>query len=234
MPATVARRVQPAPGRAHGVLLPGIASHATWDRPMSTTIIGLTGGVASGKSMVSQRFEALGIAVADADIAAREALAAGSPGLAEVAAAFGTDTLLEDGTLDRADMRRRVFADQTARKRLEAIVHPRVRQALRAACAAATSPYAIAAIPLLAEGGGRAAYPWLARILVVDVPVAVQHARLVQRDGIDPALADRMIAAQATRTQRLALADDVITNDGPLTALDASVAALHRRYLALA
>jgi dephospho-CoA kinase len=201
---------------------------------MSDFIVGLTGGVASGKSEITRRFEALGIAVADADLAAREAVAAGSTGLADVVAEFGPGVLADDGGLDRAAMRRRVFAHPDARKRLEAIVHPRVRATLQAACTAAPGLYAIAAIPLLAEGGGRTAYPWLDRILVVDVPVAVQQTRLLQRDGIDAALADRMIAAQATRQQRLAIADDVIVNDGAIDALDAHVAALDRRYRSLA
>lgn len=201
---------------------------------MSDRIIGLTGGVASGKSEVARRFAALGVAIADADLAAREAVALGSEGLAEVAVAFGPAMLLADGALDRAAMRRRVFEDADARRRLEAIVHPRVRALLRRWCAEARSPYAIAAIPLLAEGGGRATYPWLARILVVDVPEAVQAARVMARDRVDADLARRMIAAQATRAQRLAIADDVIVNDGSLQALDAHVAALHRRYLALA
>ncbi|HZW18971.1 MAG TPA: dephospho-CoA kinase [Luteimonas sp.] len=201
---------------------------------MSDFIIGLTGGVASGKSAVTARFEARGVAVADADVAAREAVAVGSEGLAEVVAAFGADVLAADGALDRAAMRRRIFDDDEARLRLEAIIHPRVRAALRAACAAAQGAYAIAAIPLLAEGGGRTAYPWLDRILVVDVPAAVQHARLLLRDGIDGALADRMIAAQASRLERLAIADDVIVNDGPLEALEGHVAALDGRYRGLA
>lgn len=189
--------------------------------------------MASGKSEVTRRFEALGVVVADADLAARDAVARGSDGLAEIVAAFGAGVLLTDGSLDRTVMRRRVFADDAARARLEAIVHPRVRVAVREACQAATSPYAIAAIPLLAEGG-RDAYAWLDRVLVIDVPVAVQHARLLQRDAIDAALADRMIAVQATRDARLAIADDVLDNSGPLDALDAQVSALHARYLAFA
>lgn len=200
---------------------------------MADFIVGLTGGVASGKSEVERRFRALGVAVADADLAAREAVAPGSPGLDEVVAAFGPEVLDAGGELDRAAMRRRIFNDDAARTRLEAIIHPRVRQALRAACEAAPGPYAIAAIPLLAEGG-RAAYPWLHRVLVVDVPVAVQHARLLLRDGIDAALATRMIEVQATRAERLAIADDVLANDGPLEALDAAVAELDARYRALA
>jgi dephospho-CoA kinase len=201
---------------------------------MSEYIIGVTGGVASGKSEVTRRFEALGVVVADADVAARTAVAPGSAGLAAVVDAFGTSVLATDGGLDRAAMRTRVFGDEAARRRLESIVHPLVRAQLLRECEAAVGPYAIAAIPLLAEGGGRAAYPWLQRILVVDVPVEVQRARLMLRDGIDAALAERMIAAQASRPQRLAIADDVIVNDAGLGALDAQVAALDRCYRALA
>ncbi len=207
---------------------------------MAGYIVGLTGGVASGKSEVTRRFEALGVAVADADLAAREAVAVGSAGLDEVVAAFGPDVLAPDGSLDRPAMRRRVFADDTARTRLEAIVHPRVRALLQAAGEAAPGAYAIAAIPLLAEaasshgGSSRDVYPWLQRVLVIDVPVEVQRSRLLARDGIDAALADRMIAAQATRAQRLAIADDVLVNDGPLTGLDPHIAALDARYRALA
>lgn len=201
---------------------------------MRCWIIGLTGGVASGKSEVERRFAALGIQVADADRAAREAVAPGSDGLAAIVDVFGPEVLARDGALDRAAMRRRVFADEDARHRLEAIVHPRVRVALRETCLAATGPYAVASIPLLAEGGGRATYPWLDRILVVDVPRAVQLQRLLQRDGIDAPLAERMLAAQASRQERLAIADDVLVNDGPLDALDRHVAALHAQYLALA
>ena len=200
---------------------------------MSNYIIGLTGGVASGKSAVAARFQALGVTVADADVAAREAVAVGSAGLAEVVAAFGADVLGPDGALDRAAMRRRVFNDDAQRLKLEAIVHPLVRQLVRQACETAPGPYAIAAIPLLAEAG-REAYPWLHRILVVDVPREVQLERLLARDGIDAALAERMIAVQATRRERLAIADDVIVNDGPLDALDGHVTALHHRYRSLA
>jgi len=196
--------------------------------------VGLTGGIASGKSAVTHAFEALGIVVADADIAAREAVAVGSAGLAEVVAAFGDAILDTDGALDRAAMRKHVFGDDTARKRLEAIIHPRVRESLARQCAQATSPYAIAAIPLLAEVGARSAYPWLQRILVVDVPAEVQHARLMQRDGIDAHLADRMIAAQATREQRLAVADDIVVNTGTLEDLQKHVAVLDAQYRSLA
>ena len=201
---------------------------------MSEFIIGLTGGVASGKSEVGRHFEALGIVVADADQAARDAVAIGSEGLADVVDMFGSGVLAADGGLDRPAMRRRVFADADARKRLEGIIHPRVRELLHGACEKADSPYAIAAVPLLAEGGGRKAYPWLQRILVVDVPEAVQLQRLLRRDGIDELLARRMIEVQATRRQRLAIADDVLVNDGGLDGLGDKVAALDRLYRGLA
>jgi dephospho-CoA kinase len=201
---------------------------------MSDYVIGLTGGIASGKSEVSRRFEALGIPVADADLAAREAVAIGSDGLADVVDMFGTGVLAADGSLDRPAMRRRVFNDPDARKRLEGIIHPHVRELLHAACASTRTPYAIAAVPLLAESGGRSAYPWVRRILVVDVPEEVQLQRLLRRDGIDEALAARMMSVQASRRQRLAIADDVLANDGPLDRLDAHVAALDRLYRTLA
>ncbi|WP_421575095.1 dephospho-CoA kinase [Stenotrophomonas maltophilia] len=201
---------------------------------MSRFVIGLTGGIAAGKSEVSRRFEALGITVADADLAARAVVAPGSEGLARIAAHFGTDILLADGQLDRAALRARIFDSAQDRQALEAITHPAIRQQLRQACEQAEEPYAIAAIPLLTEAGGRQQYPWLDRILVVDVPVAVQHARLMQRDGIDAALADRMIAAQASREARLALADDVVVNDGHPDHLQAHVERLDRAYRELA
>lgn len=201
---------------------------------MSRFVIGLTGGIAAGKSEVSRRFEALGITVADADLAARAVVAPGSEGLARIAAHFGKDILLADGQLDRAALRARIFESAQERQALEAITHPAIRQLLRETCEQAEGPYAITAIPLLTEAGGRQQYPWLDRILVVDVPVAVQHARLMQRDGIDSALADRMIAAQASREARLALADDVVVNDGHPDHLQAHVERLDRAYRALA
>jgi len=199
-----------------------------------TYTIGLTGGVASGKSVVAGLFGELGITVIDADVAARDAVAAGSEGLAAVVTAFGSGVLTPDGELDRAAMRHRVFHDEDARRRLEAIVHPRVRAKLQAQASGSSGPYALVAIPLLAEGGGRAAYPWLHRILVVDAPQDVQHARLLQRDTVDAALATRMLAAQADRRARLAIADDVLVNAGPLDALSPQVALLDAQYRALA
>lgn len=201
---------------------------------MSRFVVGLTGGVASGKSEATRRFEALGITVADADLAARAVVAAGSPALAQISARFGAQMLQADGSLDRARLRAHVFADPAERKALEAITHPAIRTLMHQQCEQAGSPYAIAAIPLLSEVGGRQAYPWLDRIVVVDAPEAVQHARLMRRDGIDAALAQRMMDAQASRAERRALADDVLVNDGHPDALQAQVEALHARYLAMA
>lgn len=200
---------------------------------MAGVIVAVTGGVASGKSAATDAFAARGIVVADADVAARRVVEPGEPALAEIVARFGAGSLDAEGRLDRAAMRARVFADPTARRTLESILHPRIRVWLEAACREAAGPYVVVAIPLLAEGGGRAAYPWLDRILVVDVPEAVQRQRLMRRDGTDAALAGRMIAAQASRAQRLALADDVIVNDGPLCALDEAVGRLDARYRGL-
>lgn len=201
---------------------------------MAGYAVGLTGGIASGKSAVAERFAARGVAVVDADQVAREVVAPGSEGLGELVEAFGADILDAAGALDRRRMRERVFADAAARARLEAILHPRIRRLLRERAGAAPGAYAIVAIPLLAEGGGRTAYPWLDRVLVVDVPQATQLARLAARDGIDDALARRMVDAQATRPQRLAIADDVIVNAGGVRDLEDPVAALDRRYRQLA
>lgn len=201
---------------------------------MSDYIIGLTGGVAAGKSALEAAFVALGVAVADADRIAREIVEPGQPALAEVAARFGDGVLDGNGRLDRAALRRRIFANADDKAALEAILHPRIRSELHARCRTAAGPYAIAAIPLLAEGGGRTHYPWLDRILLVDAPTEVQRARLIQRDGIDAALAERMIAAQASRAQRLAIADDIVVNEGHPERLQAAAAQLDAQYRALA
>lgn len=194
-------------------------------------VIGLTGGVASGKSSVARAFEArhAGVVV-DADLAARAVVEPGTEGLAAVVAHFGPEVLAADGRLDRAALRARVFGDAGQRQALEALLHPRIRAWMLAHAEAAPTHYVVLDIPLLAEGGGRATWPMLDRIVVVDVPVTVQRARLMARDGVDAALAERMIAAQATRAQRLALADDVIVNLGSLADLDAAVGRLDARW----
>jgi dephospho-CoA kinase len=195
-------------------------------------VVALTGGVAAGKTAVTRRFEALGVHVHDADVAAREVVEPGTPGLAAVVDAFGPGVLDGAGRLDRAAMRRHVFADPAARRTLEAIIHPLVRQWLHERALAERGPYCLLAIPLLAENIEH--YRWVDRVLLIDAPEPVQLARLIERDGIDEALARRMLTHQASRAERLAVADDVIENGGDETALDTAVAELHQRYLALA
>ncbi|MCC4588264.1 dephospho-CoA kinase [Xanthomonas sp. NCPPB 1067] len=196
---------------------------------MSDFIVGLTGGIASGKSALAAEFEKLGVPVIDADAVARHVVMPG-PVLDCIIDYFGPGILLPDGTLDRSALRNIVFADLTQRKALEAITHPAIRAELQRAAQAAEGPYAIVAIPLLTEAGGRAAYPWLDRVLVIDAPVELQHARLMRRDGSTPELADQMIAAQASREQRLALADDVVVNDGQPAHLIRAAHELDARY----
>lgn len=194
--------------------------------------VALTGGIASGKSAVAARLAALGAEVVDADTVARELVARGSAALTEIVAAFGSDVLAADGTLDRRALREHVFSDAPSRRRLEAILHPRVRRALAERAAASTHPYVVLAIPLLVESRGH--YDWVDRVLLVDVPRDVQHSRLLSRDGVDARLGHAMLDAQASPDERLAIADDVIDNSGTPAALDAQVSRLHTRYLALA
>jgi len=193
-------------------------------------VVAVTGGIASGKSAVTRRFQTLGVPVHDADVAAREVIAPGTPGLRAVVRTFGPGVLDSNGQLDRPAMRRHVFADDDARRKLEGIIHPRVRQWLHDRAMAQHDPYCLLAIPLLAEN--RDAYRWVDRVLLVDAPPSTQIARLVERDGIDAALAQRMLDRQASRAERLAVADDVIDNSGSEAALDDAVMALHQRYLA--
>lgn len=199
---------------------------------MARYVIALTGGVAAGKSAVTRCFEALGIHVYDADLAAREVIEPGTQGLASIIEAFGKDVLGTDGRLDRPAMRRRIFADRDARHTLEAIVHPRVRQWLRDRADTDRGPYCLLAIPLLVEN--LAHYRWVDRVLVVDVPEDEQIRRLMARDSVDETLARRMLASQASRGERLAIADDVIDNSGPESALPARVDALDTMYRSLA
>ena len=203
------------------------------DRHLRMTFpIALTGGIASGKSATAQRFVQHGAPVFDADVAARNLVARGQPALAEIAGVYGKAMLSDDGELDRARLREIVFADASARRKLEAILHPRIRTHLIEQVQACREPYCVLAIPLFAEC--RADYAWVGHVLCTDTPRAAQLERLLRRPGVDPATARGMLDAQVSREERLALADDVIDNTGPLTALDAAVARLHKRYLDLA
>lgn len=195
-------------------------------------VVAMTGGIAAGKSTVARCFEAFGIGVHDADVAARDVVAPGGAALAEIESVFGSSVLDATGALDRRAMRERVFADAGAREQLERIIHPRVRTWLQWRADRDRGPYCVLAIPLLAEN--RAAYAWVDRVLLVDAPEPMQLERLMRRDGIAGDVAQRMLAAQASRAQRLAIADDVIRNDGDEAALQSAVATLHTRYLALA
>ena len=194
-------------------------------------VVGLTGGIGSGKTAVSDRFAALGIKIVDADVAARIVVEPGRPALAEIAKHFGAEVIDPSGALDRAALRTRVFSDPDARRWLEQLLHPRIADEIRRGIESATSPYTMLVSPLLLEAG-QAAYAH--RILVVDVPVEVQVARTMARDDNDEAQVRRIIAAQSPREDRLKRADDVIENDKGLDALDRAVAELHARYLALA
>ncbi|MEX1265585.1 MAG: dephospho-CoA kinase [Woeseia sp.] len=193
--------------------------------------IGLTGGIASGKSTVADQFAALGVPVIDTDVIARQVVEPGEPALAEIVSAFGEDILTDDGGLDRAAMRRIVFADDASRRQLEAILHPRIRKETMAQSVTAAGPYQVIVVPLLAESPMK---DGMDRILVVDVPESVQLDRLLARDSESPEQARRIIAAQVSRADRLAIADDIIRNDGALADTKRQVRDLHQRYLALA
>jgi dephospho-CoA kinase len=194
--------------------------------------VGLTGGIGSGKSTVADCFAALGVPVIDTDVIARALTAPGGAALEAIRAAFGATVMQADGTLDRAVLRRRVFADSAARHQLEAILHPRIRQGVAQKLATLTAPYALIVIPLLVETGDYRDV--LNRVLVVDCPEAVQIARVMARSGLVHGEIKAILAAQAGRAERLAVADDIIVNTVSLGALRAEVAALHQRYLALA
>ncbi|MDN5862113.1 MAG: dephospho-CoA kinase [Salinisphaera sp.] len=193
--------------------------------------VGVTGGIASGKSAVSSAFERLGIDVIDADQVARVVVAPGQPALADIAAQFGPGVMAEDGSLDRRQLRRIVFQDEQARAALEAITHPLIRTELAYRRDTSDSEYCLLVIPLLVKAD---MVDLVDRVLVVDAPQAVQLERLMARDDIDEALARKMIAAQDTRAKRLAVADDVLVNTGPRKNIADLAAALHAGYSRLA
>ena len=191
-------------------------------------IVGITGGIGSGKSAVTERFERLGITVVDADLAARVVVEPGRPALDAIAEHFGADILQDDGSLDRAALRAKVFANPDERKWLEALTHPLIGQEILDQIAASTSPYTILSSPLLLETTqGELAD----RIVVVDVPEEVQLARTMSRDDNDEAQVRRIMDAQMKRADRLARADYTVDNSGEIEALDAQVEVLHARFL---
>ena len=195
-------------------------------------VVALTGGIGSGKSTVADAFAALGAPVIDTDVIARELTAPGEAALDAIRAAFGETVMQADGTLDRAALRRRVFADTAARHQLEAILHPAIRQRVMQALAQLNARYALLVIPLLVETG--AYHDMLKRILLVDCPETLQLARVMSRSGLRRDEVVAILAAQATRAERLVVADDVILNTASTEDLRSEVASLHQRYLGLA
>ena len=193
--------------------------------------VALTGGIASGKSTVADMFEGLGATIIDTDIIAREVVAPGEPALDAIRHEFGDGVFDADGALDRAQLRRIVFADDDARERLEAILHPIIRERTMAQAASAGGEYQVIVVPLLVESPLR---DFADRIVVVDCDEKAQIRRLMARDAESEGQARRILAAQSSREQRLAIADDIVSNDGELTATLAQVEKLHQRYRALA
>lgn len=193
--------------------------------------VGLTGGIGCGKSTVADLFAELGASIVDTDVIAHSLTAPHGPAMPAILAEFGPDFATPDGALDRARMRTLVFSDATARTRLEAILHPRIRDATAAAAAIATGPYVIYVVPLLIESGA-----WrerVSRVLAIDCSEDTQVARVMRRSGLTADAVRAIMAAQVTRQQRLAAADDVIGNDDGVEALRPQVECLHKRYLAL-
>jgi len=195
-------------------------------------VVCLTGGIGSGKSSVARLFEARGVAVIDADALAHELTAPGGAAIPAIRAAFGPEVIDARGALDREQMRQRAFADAAARKRLEAILHPMIREESERRRAAATSAYVILMIPLLVESGDPRRR--CDRVLVVDCPEAEQVRRVMLRSNLARAEVEAIMATQASRADRLAHADDVIDNGGDPGGLGPQVDALHARYLSLA
>ena len=195
---------------------------------INTFVVGLTGGVGSGKSTVADTFSALGVPVIDADQLARELVAPGQVALDEIVATFGTAVIKNNGELDRDAMRQRIYADPAQKSRLESILHPRIRQRIRTLLAGIKAPYTIVVIPLLLETNQA---DLVDRILVVDTPEKEQLKRVAARDGLSDNAVMAIINTQADRQTRLEAADDVIVNDQDISALTEHVQELHKYYM---
>lgn len=191
-------------------------------------MVALTGGIASGKTAVADRFAALGACVVDTDVIAREVVEPGQPALDAIRAGFGADVFGSDGRLDRRALRRKVFSDPAERRRLEALLHPLIRKSALQRIGECTAPYCLLVIPLLAEAGG---FPGIDRVLLVTADREVRKQRLMARDGVSGESAEAAMAAQASDEEREAIADDIIDNTGPEEALAGQVRNLHREYL---
>ncbi len=195
-------------------------------------LVGLTGGIGSGKTTVADQFSALGVTLVDADLIAHQMTAPNGPAMPALIAAFGADIAAADGRMDRSVMRDKVFKDPSARARLEALLHPMIRAESDRQIAAARSPYVMTVVPLLIETGGHKKR--VQRVLVVDCPEEVQIARVMARSALPRDQVLAIMKAQASRAQRLAAADDVVDNGGEAGAIAAQVQMLHRQYLKLA
>ena len=209
----------------------GIVQVATAGHAVSDIVIGLTGGIGSGKSTVADLFAAQGVAVVDTDLIAHDLTGPTGAAMPEILAAFGDSVRQPNGGLDRVAMRRQVFADPQVRQQLEGILHPRIRSEAERRCRLATTPYVLLVVPLLIESG--AYRDRVRRVLVVDCDEATQVARVVARSGLSPDEVRRIIATQLARAERLAAADDVIVNMAGVAALEPQVLAMHERYLRL-
>jgi len=194
-------------------------------------VVGLTGGIGSGKTTVANHFAELGVTLVDTDLIAHQLTGPGGMAMPAIQAEFGAAVIAADGRLDRAAMRQIAFSDPAARRRLEAILHPLIRQESERQLAAATSPYAILVVPLLVEGGKPRERAQ--RVLVVDCQPQTQIDRVMKRNNLPREQVEAILAAQASRAQRLAAADDLIDNDGAPDTLAQRVRTLHERYLAL-
>ncbi|WP_323976382.1 dephospho-CoA kinase [Aeromonas hydrophila] len=195
-------------------------------------VVAITGGIGSGKTTVANQFAELGIEVVDADVIAREVVEPGTPALAAIAAHFGSEIITPDGQLDRRRLRERVFTDPQAKGWLNALLHPLIRTEMQRQCAAARSPYCLLVVPLLVENRLTALAN---RVLVIDVDEATQIERTCRRDGVSHEQAQAILAAQASRAERLAAADDVLDNqNGTPEAIKSRILALHETYLAFA
>lgn len=191
-------------------------------------VVGITGGIGSGKSAVTQHLEKLGIFVVDADLVARVVVEPGMPALAAIAAHFGEDILLSNGQLNRAALRRIVFDNSEERRWLEGVTHPAIREEIARQLQEATSDYVVLSSPLLLESGQATFAQY---VVVVDVPESVQLERTMRRDSNDEVLVQQIMAAQLPREERIARADEAIDNSGDLEQLYANVDALHQRLL---
>lgn len=209
---------------------PGTATPAFPEHAKPPLVVGLTGGIGSGKSTVAEGFAALGIPVIDADQLARELVAPGQPALEEIIAAFGTDCIGTEGTLDRAWMRSQIYADAARKRQLEAILHPRILQRIKTLLAGVRAPYCIVVIPLLLETGQT---DLVDRILVVDTSEKEQLKRVAARDRLTHNAIMAIMATQTDRCTRLDSADDVIINDSDLDSLTAHIQKLHQFYMEL-